>query len=69
MSGGPFGDNRSQGVKSMHPAGAQTVFCDGSVHWINDDIQVGNDSMNGYWEMLFLSCDGGTLSQDAYNND
>jgi prepilin-type processing-associated H-X9-DG protein len=61
------GDNRSQGVKSMHPGGVQTVFCDGSVHWINDEIQVGNGSANGYWEMIYLSADGGTLSPDAYN--
>jgi prepilin-type N-terminal cleavage/methylation domain-containing protein/prepilin-type processing-associated H-X9-DG protein len=61
------GDNRSQGAKSMHPGGIQATFCDGSVHWIDDDIEIGDGTTNGYWEMLFLSADGGLLSQDVYN--
>ena len=71
------GGNASIGPKSLHPGGVQTVFCDGSVHWIDDNIQVGTPpaygagvSANGtigYWEMLFLSSDGGNIPQDAYN--
>ena len=45
----------------MHPGGVQTVFCDGSVHWIDDNIQVGTATSLGYWEMLFLSADGKDL--------
>jgi hypothetical protein len=45
------------------------VFCDGSVHWIDDGIQVGSGTAYlGYWEMLFLSSDGNNLPQDVYNN-
>jgi prepilin-type N-terminal cleavage/methylation domain-containing protein/prepilin-type processing-associated H-X9-DG protein len=61
-------DNKAQGPKSMHPGGLQVVFCDGSVHWIDDSIQIGTKTANGYWEMLFLSSDGGSLPQDVYNN-
>jgi hypothetical protein len=48
------------------------VFCDGSVHWIDDTIQVGvtttalANCINGYWEMLFLSQDGGSVPGDVY---
>jgi prepilin-type N-terminal cleavage/methylation domain-containing protein/prepilin-type processing-associated H-X9-DG protein len=61
------------GPKSSHPGGLQTVFCDGSVHWIDDSIQVGAwlttapvSVSNGYWEMLFLSQDGANVPGDAY---
>ena len=64
------------GPKSSHPGGVQTVFCDGSVHWIDDNIQIGyvgalNSSqlVNGYWEMLFLSQDGANVSADVYGGN
>ena len=63
-----------QGPKSQHPGGLQTVFCDGSVHWMDNSIQTGTIAANGtsgtigYFEMLFLSQDGGNLPQDVYNN-
>jgi prepilin-type N-terminal cleavage/methylation domain-containing protein/prepilin-type processing-associated H-X9-DG protein len=60
------------GPKSMHPGGVQAVFCDGSVHWIDDTIQVGvtvtslSLIQNGFWEMLFLSQDGASVPAEAY---
>ena len=64
------------GPKSQHPGGLQTVFCDGSVHWIDDNIQVGVwlttapvSVQNGYWEMLFLSQDGANVPADAYGGN
>jgi prepilin-type N-terminal cleavage/methylation domain-containing protein len=62
-----------QGPKSSHPGGVQSVFCDGSVHWLDDSIQIGvltgasASIQNGFWEMLFLSQDGGALPQDIFN--
>jgi prepilin-type processing-associated H-X9-DG protein len=61
--------NKQTGPKSQHPGGVQAVFCDGSVHWIDETIQVGSGTSSmGYLEMLFLSGDGGTIPQDVYNN-
>jgi prepilin-type N-terminal cleavage/methylation domain-containing protein/prepilin-type processing-associated H-X9-DG protein len=61
--------NGTMGPKSLHPGGLNTVFCDGSVHWMDDTIQTGIGMPNniGYYEMLFLAADGLTLPQDAYN--
>ncbi len=58
------------GPKSLHAGGLQYVVCDGSVHWMDDGIQCGTagSSTIGYYEMLFLSADGGSLPQDVYNN-
>jgi prepilin-type N-terminal cleavage/methylation domain-containing protein len=62
-------DDKQVGPKSMHPGGVQSVFCDGSVHWIDETIQVGTGStVMGYWEMLFLSSDNGNIPQDVINN-
>jgi prepilin-type processing-associated H-X9-DG protein len=61
------------GPKSTHPGGVQTVFCDGSVHWIDDSIEVGAYASSlaaftpGYWEKIFLSQDGGVVPQEVYN--
>jgi prepilin-type N-terminal cleavage/methylation domain-containing protein len=63
------------GPKSQHPGGLQTVFCDGSVHWMDDTIQCGNGGVLGaatnigYYEMLFLSADAGTLPNEVYNGN
>jgi prepilin-type N-terminal cleavage/methylation domain-containing protein/prepilin-type processing-associated H-X9-DG protein len=65
--------NGTMGPKSLHPGGVQTVFCDGSVHWIDNSIQCGNGtavgvaSNIGYYEMLYLAADGFDVPQDAYN--
>ena len=68
-------ENGSVGPKSQHPGGVQTVFCDGSVHWLDDTIQTGITGAGtagstpyiGYWEMLFLSLDGISVPADVYN--
>jgi prepilin-type N-terminal cleavage/methylation domain-containing protein/prepilin-type processing-associated H-X9-DG protein len=60
------------GPKSQHPSGLQMVFCDGSVHWMDNSIQLGimgstNSAItNGYYEMLFLSQDGAFIPPDVY---
>ena len=68
--------NGTMGPKSLHPGGVQTVFCDGSVHWLDNSIQCGITGVNvgvatniGYYEMLFLAADGGNVPQDVYNNN
>ena len=61
------------GPKSLHPGGVQTVFCDGSVHWVDNSIQCGNGQATGvatnigYYEMLYLSSDGNNVPQDVFN--
>ena len=64
------------GPKSTHPGGLLTVFCDGSVHWLDDGIQIGLVGaqsqaaiQNGYWEMLFLSQDGANVPADVYGGN
>jgi prepilin-type N-terminal cleavage/methylation domain-containing protein/prepilin-type processing-associated H-X9-DG protein len=66
--GDAYGDVST--AKSQHPGGIMTVFCDGSVHWIDDTIECGSSSpwTAGYYEMLHLSCDGANVPQDTYNN-
>ena len=69
------GGNGTMGPKSTHPGGVQVVFCDGSVHWMDDNIVTGvaagftarTAAAIGYYEMLFLSSDGGVVPQDVYN--
>ena len=74
---GCWGNNDATiiGPKSQHPGGLLSVFCDGSVHWIDDEIQLGVHAtssttiLNGYYEMLFLSQDGGTVPPDVYGGN
>ncbi len=69
-------EDGSMGPKSQHPGGLLSVFCDGSVHWLDDNIQTGITGSGtagsapylGYWEMLFLSKDALDIPQDIYNN-
>jgi prepilin-type N-terminal cleavage/methylation domain-containing protein len=64
--------NAVVGPKSQHPGGLLTVFCDGSVHWLDDNIQVGvkvtalANIQYGYWEQIFLSQDGANVPPDVY---
>ncbi|MBR0236771.1 MAG: DUF1559 domain-containing protein [Thermoguttaceae bacterium] len=55
--------NNSQATsRSCHAGGVFTAFCDGSVHWITDNISVGTDANHlGTWDKLLLPCDGFSL--------
>jgi prepilin-type N-terminal cleavage/methylation domain-containing protein len=64
-----YADSGQMGPKSLHVGGLLSVFCDGSVHWLDDGIQVGTSTQPGYWEMLFLSSDNLSLPQDVYNSN
>ncbi len=63
-----------QGPKSNHSGGLQTVFCDGSVHWMDNGIQTGTidpggaNGTIGYYEMSFLSSDGANLPVEVFSN-
>ena len=51
----------------MHPGGVTTCFCDGSVHFIRDYIQLGTDAAHlGVWDKLNLSNDGFPIDASTY---
>ena len=59
----------------MHPGGVNVCFADGSVHFISDFIQLGNNTsgvfpptaaMLGVWDKLNLSCDGLPIDTSSY---
>jgi prepilin-type processing-associated H-X9-DG protein len=70
--------NHQQTMRSLHPGGVNTCFCDGSVHWISDYIQASGTTIvkksNGdviswklsVWDRLMASADGQTISANAY---
>jgi prepilin-type N-terminal cleavage/methylation domain-containing protein/prepilin-type processing-associated H-X9-DG protein len=47
-------------VRSLHPAGANVVLCDGSVHFISNTVQTSNECSPNYaaWDRLITSQDG-----------
>jgi prepilin-type N-terminal cleavage/methylation domain-containing protein/prepilin-type processing-associated H-X9-DG protein len=60
--------NRQATARSMHVGGVHVAFCDGSVHFINDYVDVSN-SINrmSVWDRLCLSIDGaGEVPDKAY---
>ncbi len=69
--------NDAQTARSLHLGGVQAVFCDGSVHFLSNYIQLGgsgttpnsgNSSGNtlGVWDMLNLSNDGQAIPFGSY---
>ena len=59
--------NWQQTARSLHTAGVNTCFADGSVHWISDFIQLGTGPGSlGVWDKLNLSNDGTPIDQSQY---
>jgi prepilin-type processing-associated H-X9-DG protein len=64
--------NRQQTARSLHISGANVCFADGSVHYISDFVELGNDSGNysspnlGVWDKLNLSCDGQPIDASKF---
>jgi prepilin-type N-terminal cleavage/methylation domain-containing protein len=60
--------NFQQTMRSTHPGGVQSVFCDGSVHFISDYIQSDSGGFNSdgpaVWDRINLSSDGFAYSHD-----
>ncbi len=60
-------NNGQQAARSMHGGGVMTCFCDGSVHWISDFIQLGSGySSLGVWDKLNLSNDGFPIDASSF---
>ena len=59
--------SHQQTCRSLHPGGVQVVFCDGSVQFIYDEIQLGTGSTSlGVWDLLMLSNDGNIIGTGTY---
>ncbi len=71
-----YGNNpdTQQTTRSMHPGGVYVGLCDGSVHWIGDNIDLGTNALNGgsppqclgVWDKLNLSNDGQGINKNAF---
>jgi prepilin-type processing-associated H-X9-DG protein len=59
--------NVQQTARSMHPGGVNMCFCDGSVHFISDYVELGTSTSNlGVWDKLNLSNDGYSIDNTKY---
>jgi prepilin-type processing-associated H-X9-DG protein len=67
--------NQAQTSRSAHLGGIQAAFCDGSVHFISNYIQVGpimpatnsmSASIYGVWDLLNLSNDSQAVPAGSY---
>ena len=73
----PNSNNQQATARSLHPGGVNIAMCDGSVHFISDDINVSTDwtmastttskvdSDFGVWESLMVAGDG--VVQNTYS--
>lgn len=60
-------NSKQMTARSVHTGGVFSIFCDGSVHFISDNINT-SGSWGGspaVWDRLIASCDGQVLSLDA----
>jgi prepilin-type N-terminal cleavage/methylation domain-containing protein/prepilin-type processing-associated H-X9-DG protein len=61
--------NVQTGMRSLHTAGANACFADGSVHWISERIQTypstAPDQLS-VWDRIMASADGMILPADAF---
>jgi prepilin-type processing-associated H-X9-DG protein len=57
-----------QGARSLHSGGVNACFADGSVHFIEDDIQTtpSTDQNLSVWDRLNASSDGQPLSAGSF---
>jgi prepilin-type N-terminal cleavage/methylation domain-containing protein/prepilin-type processing-associated H-X9-DG protein len=62
------GDGAQQGVRSLHPGGANMGLADGSVRFIGEYIQTKPSSANNLsvWDRLHASADGQAISADSF---
>lgn len=64
--------NTQQTARSMHQGGVFASFCDGSVHFISDDVEIRVDGITenppyiSVWDRLNLSADGEVINADAF---
>jgi prepilin-type N-terminal cleavage/methylation domain-containing protein len=59
--------NRQAASRSMHVGGVYVAFCDGSVHWISDNIaHSGGYNNPSAWDRLNLSADGRPIPSGAF---
>jgi prepilin-type N-terminal cleavage/methylation domain-containing protein len=59
--------NRQAAARSAHVGGIFSTFCDGSVHWISDNIETsGSMSYPSAWDRLNLSNDGQPIPSGAF---
>jgi len=58
------GNNRQATARSMHDGGIHCLFADGSVHWINDFVNI--SPAFSVWDRLMLSRDGLTIPPNAF---
>ena len=59
--------NRQACPRSMHAGGILVAFCDGSVHWISDHIEVStNHNSQSVWDKLNLAADRLPIDASKY---